>query len=129
MRALSALAKEYIQMKTIAKFGLAALASGAFLGTALPSKADTPDPSNPFTKHGLPVPGVYFKAKENQQATTIAVSKTGQGLEKENSQSLRSRRSGHPRIHRYRSLRGFFTGPDGNPGDGPRSIDGQRLLT
>ncbi len=36
--------------------------------------------SNPFTKHGLPVPGAYFKAKENQQATTVAVSKSGQGV-------------------------------------------------
>jgi hypothetical protein len=80
-------------MKTITKFGLAALAAGALWAGVLPSKAgfvwispsthlpaDTPDPSNPFTKHGLPVPGVYFKAKENQQATTIAVSKTGQGV-------------------------------------------------
>jgi hypothetical protein len=80
-------------MKTIAEFGLAALAVGALWASALPSKAgfvwispsthlsaDTPDPSNPFTKHGLPVPGAYFKAKERQQATTIAVSKTGQGL-------------------------------------------------
>jgi hypothetical protein len=67
-------------MKTIAKFGLAALAVGAFLGTALPGKAGTPDPSNPFTKHGLPVPGAYFKAKESQQRATIAVSKSGVGV-------------------------------------------------
>jgi hypothetical protein len=67
-------------MKTIVKFGLAALAVGAFLGTALPGKADTSDPSNPFTKHGLPIPGAYFKARENQQAATVAVSKSGQGV-------------------------------------------------
>jgi len=80
-------------MKTIAKFGLAALAAGALWAGALPSKAgfvwispsshlpaDTSDPSNPFTKHGLPIPGAYFKAKESQQSTTVAVSKSGQGV-------------------------------------------------
>jgi hypothetical protein len=80
-------------MKTITKFGLAALAAGALWAGALPSKAgfvwispsthlpaDMPDPSNPFTKHGLPVPGAYFKAKENLQVTTVAVSKSGQGI-------------------------------------------------
>jgi len=46
-----------------------------------------------------------------------------------NSRCLRSRRSGYSRIHRFRNLTGFFTGPDGNPGAGPRSIDGLRLLT
>jgi hypothetical protein len=65
-------------MKTIAKFGLAALAVGAF--STLPSKADTPDATFAFTKHGLPVPGAYFTAKERQQATTLAVSKSGQGV-------------------------------------------------
>jgi len=61
---------------------LAALAAGAFFGGTLPVNADqyASQLSNRFTKHGLPVPGVYFKAKENQQATTIAVSKTGQGV-------------------------------------------------
>lgn len=69
-------------MKTIAKFGLAALAAGAIFGSALPANADqyVSELSNPFTKHGLPVPGAYFKAKENQQAATVAVSKSGQGV-------------------------------------------------
>jgi len=67
-------------MKTIAKFGFAALAVGAFFGSALSSNANTTDPSNPFTKHGLPIPGAYFKAKESQQSTTVAVSKSGQGV-------------------------------------------------
>jgi hypothetical protein len=69
-------------MKTIAKFGLAALAAGAIFGSTLPANADqyVSELSNPFTKHGLPVPGAYFKSKENQQATTVAVSKSGQGV-------------------------------------------------
>jgi hypothetical protein len=64
-------------MKTIVQFGLAALAAGAFFGGTLPSKAETPDI---FTKHGLPLPGAYFKNKENQTPATVAVSKSGQGV-------------------------------------------------
>jgi hypothetical protein len=69
-------------MKTITKFGLAALAAGAFFGSTLPVNADqyASQLSDPFTKHGLPVPGAYFKAKENQPTTTVAVSKSGQGV-------------------------------------------------
>jgi hypothetical protein len=62
-------------MNTIIKFGLAALAAGAF--STLPSKAETPDI---FTKHGLPVPGAYFKNKESQQPATVAVSKSEKGV-------------------------------------------------
>src|SRR5260370_40855325 len=82
MRRKSALAKESKQMKTISRFGLTALAVGRFFGSTLPANADqyASELSNPFTKHGLPVPGAYFKAKENQQATTVAVSKSGQGV-------------------------------------------------
>jgi hypothetical protein len=61
-------------MNTIIKCGFAALAAGAFL--TLPSKAETPDLSNPFTKHGLPVPGAYFKVNESKQPATVAVSKS-----------------------------------------------------
>jgi hypothetical protein len=64
-------------MKTIVKFGIAALTAGAFLGGAVLSDAETPDI---FTKHGLPLPGAYFKNKESQQPATVAVSKAGQGV-------------------------------------------------
>ena len=69
-------------MKTIAKFGFAALAVGAFFGSTLPVNADqyASQFSNYFTKHGLPVPGAYFKANENQLTTTVAGSKSGQGV-------------------------------------------------
>jgi hypothetical protein len=56
-------------MKTIGKFGLAALAAGAFWAGTLPSKAETPDT---FTRHGLPIPGAYFKSKESQKPATVA---------------------------------------------------------
>jgi len=63
-------------MKTIGKFGLAALAAGAFWAATLPSKAETPDT---FTRHGLPIPGAYFKSKESQKPATVALSKSGRG--------------------------------------------------
>ena len=62
-------------MNTITKFALAALAAGAF--STLPSKAETP---NPFTRHGLPIPGAYFKKKESQQLATVAVSMLEKGV-------------------------------------------------
>jgi hypothetical protein len=58
-------------MNTIIKFGLAALAAGAF--STLPTKAQTPDT---FTRHGLPIPGAYFKNKESQRPATVAVSRS-----------------------------------------------------
>jgi hypothetical protein len=64
-------------MNTIIKFGLAALAAGAF--STLPSKADNTTPDS-FTRHGLPIPGAYFKNKESQQPASVAVSKSGQGV-------------------------------------------------
>jgi hypothetical protein len=69
-------------MKTIAKFGLGALAAGAFFGGTLLANAEpyASQFANPFTKHGLPVPGAYFQTRGNQQVATIAVSKSGQGV-------------------------------------------------
>ena len=71
------LKSQHIQMKTIGKFGLATLAAGAFWVVTLPSKAETPDT---FTRHGLTIPGAYFKNKESQQPASVAVSKSGQGV-------------------------------------------------
>jgi hypothetical protein len=86
-------------MKTIAKFGFAALAVGAFFGSALPSNANTPDPANPFTKHGLPIPGAYFQARENQQAATVAVSRSGQGVGEGNQPVSKVERQRTPILH------------------------------
>jgi len=78
-------------MNTIIKFGFAALAAGAF--STLPSKAETPDI---FTKHGLPIPGAYFKNKERQQPASVAVSKSGQGVgdQKKHTKHVRPANSG-----------------------------------
>jgi hypothetical protein len=66
-----------IQMKNIIRLGLATLGVGAILGTALSSEAETPDI---FTKHDLPIPCAYFAKHTSQKSTTIAISKSGQGV-------------------------------------------------
>ena len=55
------------------KFGIFILAAGTFFAGVSPTKAETPD-ANPFTKHGLPVPGAYFKSKETPPSATVAAS-------------------------------------------------------
>jgi len=62
-------------MQTIVKFGLSSLVAGVFLVSIPPGNAGTPDPGNPFTKHGLPVPGVYFK-KQESRPTAVVVTRT-----------------------------------------------------
>jgi hypothetical protein len=73
-------------MNTTIKFGLAALAVGAF--SILPGKADNTTPDT-FTRHGLPIPGAYFKNKESQQPAAIAVSKSESASAKRSRQSRR----------------------------------------
>jgi hypothetical protein len=64
-------------MNVIFRFGLAALAIPAFSLTTLLSNAETLDPANPFTKHGLPVPGNYFKNKESTQRSVVVAAESG----------------------------------------------------
>src|SRR2546430_8565046 len=68
---------QVIPMQKIIRWWLAALLTGAFLGVAWLSRAET---SDTFTRHGLPIPGAYFKNKESQQPATVAVSKSGKGV-------------------------------------------------
>jgi hypothetical protein len=79
-----------IQMKKVIRFGLAAIAAGTFFGTTLTGNADTSDATIAFTKHGLPVPGAYFKNNESQQPATIAVSKSGKGVGQEKPTTLKT---------------------------------------
>ena len=65
-----------IQVQKIGKYWFATV-TGALLGGALLSKAETPDT---FTRHGLPIPGAYFENKASQQGATVGVSKSGQGV-------------------------------------------------
>ena len=59
------------------RYGLCALAIGAFSLTTLLTNADTLDTANPFTKHGLPVPGAYFKNKESTQQSVVVAAQPG----------------------------------------------------
>jgi hypothetical protein len=65
------------QIQEMIKWWLATLLTWAFLGGVLLSNAETPDI---FAKHGLPIPGAYFKNKEGQQPASVAISKSGQGV-------------------------------------------------
>jgi hypothetical protein len=76
-------------MKTIVKFGLAALAMGAFFAVGLTAKADPPGWGRAqqldfWRARGLVPPGSYSQ-NENQKPATIAVSKAGQGVKDQKS--------------------------------------------
>jgi len=84
---------EVIRLQNIVKLSLAMVFTGALLEGALPSNAETPDT---FTRHGLPIPGAYFKNKESQKAATVAVSKSGKGVGgKHNSTSQPEKKGRH----------------------------------
>jgi hypothetical protein len=73
-----------MKITNIVRFGVAALAMGAFLGVGLPVKANEPvwvsaQQSDYFRATGLMPPGSYSHS-ENQKPATIAVSKAGQGV-------------------------------------------------
>jgi hypothetical protein len=71
-------------MNVIFRFGLGALAIATFSLTTCLSDAETVDPANAFTKHGLPVPGAYFKNKENTQRSVAVVTKSGKSAINQN---------------------------------------------
>ena len=73
-----------MKIRTIVRFGLAALAMGALLTVGLPAKADPPGwvrapQLNFFKVRGLVPPGSYSQDL-NQKPATIAVNKAGQGV-------------------------------------------------
>jgi hypothetical protein len=73
-----------MKIASIVRFGVVALAMGAFFAIGLPVKADPPDwvrapQLNFFKVRGLVPPGSYSH-NENQKPATIAVNKAGQGV-------------------------------------------------
>jgi hypothetical protein len=73
-----------MKITTIIRFGVAALAMGAFFGVGLPVKADQlvwvrAQQLDYFRARGLVPPGSYSH-NENQKPATIAVNKAGQGV-------------------------------------------------
>ena len=72
------------------KLGLCALATGAFCLTTSLSNADTAEPVNAFTKHGLPVPCAYFKNKENTPRTAVVLANSGKSATNPNPTAARA---------------------------------------
>jgi hypothetical protein len=73
-----------MKITSIVRFGVAALAFGAFFGVGLPVKADQlvwvrAQQLDYFRARGLMPPGSYSH-NENQKPATIAVNKAGQGV-------------------------------------------------
>jgi hypothetical protein len=73
-----------MKITSIVRFGVAALAIGAFFGVRLPVKADQlvwvrAQQLDYFRARGLMPPGSYSHS-ENQKPATIAVNKAGQGV-------------------------------------------------
>jgi hypothetical protein len=73
-----------MKITSIVRFGVAALAMGAFFGVGLPVRADQQgwvrvQQLDFWRARGLVPPGSYSH-NENQKPATIAVNKTGQGV-------------------------------------------------
>ena len=73
-----------MKITSIVRFGVAALAMGAFFGVGLPVRADQvvwvrAQQLDFWRARGLVPPGSYSH-NENQKPATIAVSKAGQGV-------------------------------------------------
>ena len=73
-----------MKITSIVRFGVAALAMGAFFGVGLPVRADQlvwvrAKQLDYFRARGLLPPGAYFH-DENQNPATIAVNKAGHGV-------------------------------------------------
>ena len=73
-----------MKITSFVRFGVVALAMGAFFGAGLPAKADQliwvrAQQLDFWRARGLVPPGSYAQS-ENQKPATIAVSKAGQGV-------------------------------------------------
>jgi hypothetical protein len=89
-----------MKITTIVKFGVAALAMGAFFGVGFPVRADQlvwvrAQPLNYFKVRGLVPPGSYSH-NEIQKPATVAVNKAGQGVgEKKQTTSKLGKKNAH----------------------------------
>ena len=89
-----------MQMKTLVRFGIAALAMGAFFGADRSVQAGEvtwvrAQPLNFFKAKGLVPPG-YFSKDESQKPATVAVSKSGRGLGEQKPASEAGKTRGRP---------------------------------
>ena len=90
-----------MKITSIVRFGVAALAMGAFFGVGLPVKADQlvwvrAEKLDFWRARGLVPPGSYSH-NENQKPATIAVNKAGQGVgEQKQTTSKAAKKATHP---------------------------------
>jgi hypothetical protein len=98
-----------MKITTIVRFGVGALALGAFFGVSLPVRADQlvwvrAQPLNYFKVRGLVPPGSYSHT-ENQNPATIAVNKAGQGVGEQKQTTSKAAKKGtqHARSAHHQS--------------------------
>ena len=103
------LARQVMKIKTIVRFGVAALVMGAFFEGVLPVKADQlvwvrAQQLDFWRARGLVPPGSYSHS-ENQKPATIAVNKAGQGVGEQKQTTSKAAKKGtqHARSAHHQS--------------------------
>jgi hypothetical protein len=98
-----------MKITSIVRFGVAALAMGAFSGVGLPVRADQlvwvrAQQLDFWRARGLVPPGSYSH-NENQKPATIAVSKAGQGVGEQKQPTSKAAKKGtqHARSAHHQS--------------------------
>ena len=93
-----------MKITSIVRFGVAALAMGAFFGVGLPVRADQlvwvrAQQLDFWRARGLMPPGAYFR-NQNQKPATIAVNKAGRGVGKQKQTKQTTSTLGQKNAHR-----------------------------
>jgi hypothetical protein len=98
-----------MKITSIIRFGVAALAMGAFSGAGLPVRADEPvwaraQQLDFWRARGLVPPGSYSQS-EKQKPATIAVSEAGQGVGEQKQTTSKAAKKGtqHARSAHHQS--------------------------
>jgi hypothetical protein len=91
-----------MKITSIVRFGVAALAMGAFFGVGLPAKADQlvwvrAEKLDFWRARGLVPPGSYSQ-DESQKPATIAVNKAGQGVGEQKQTASKAAKKGTQHI-------------------------------
>ena len=92
-----------MKITSIVRFGVAALAMGAFFGVGLPVKADQlvwgrAQQLDFWRARGLVPPGSYSHS-ENEKPATIAVNKAGQGIGEQKHTASKAPKKGAHHVH------------------------------
>jgi hypothetical protein len=92
-----------MKITSIVRFGVAALATGAFFGVRLPVRADQlvwvrAQQLDFWRARGLVPPGSYSHS-ENQKPATIAVNKAGQGVGEQKQTTSEAAKKAKHQVH------------------------------